>query len=162
MPADGSSGPLTWTNVIALVGLFLVIFGGGWTLFQTQISGLEHRLKEAQALSERRDGMLKEELQRRETELKAAIHDLQEELQRRRAEFVGHPEFNQFQKKSDDRWHTQADINRQTTEAFVSAKAWEVWRAASEQRLKHLEEMYGRITDDIHRLTVPPAKGSER
>lgn len=149
---------MSWTNIIAVVGLFLVVFGGGWTLFQTQISTLERRLSEINALSERRDAVLREELQRRENELKGTMRDFSEELRRRREEFVGHPEFREFQNNANDRWNTQAAINKQAIDAYLTVKAWQAWQTGNDERLKRIEGAQERMTNDIHRWVMPPSK----
>lgn len=147
--------PLSWTNVVAVISLFLVVFGGGWTLFQTQISSMERMLKEVQASSERRDNAIRDELQRREAEIKTQIRDIEAELQRRRLEFMSQAEFGQFRNNADDRWKTQADINRKVDDAYVNVKTFEVWKKLAEERMRQTENNYIRAVDELHRVFRP-------
>lgn len=104
---------LSWANVIATLGFAVVVFGMGAAFVQNQIATVEKEI----------------EIIRADT---VAIH---EELLQRRQEFVTQFEFRQFQQSMNDRWMTQAEINRQTADTYLSIKAWDAWRSERDRTI---------------------------
>jgi hypothetical protein len=158
--ASGNQPSLTWPNIIGTIGVTLVLAGGMWTLFQQQISSLEKgfdvrfhslELKENNRYDEsrRREEETIREFDRRtadrrlaDTALHKRLDGIEAQLLQRNEQFVTQKEFQQAQKAADDRWRTQADINRQAMDAYLTTKAWEAWRG---ERDKLTNEMNERI-----------------
>ncbi len=44
-PNGAPAGHFTWANLIALLALLVITFGGSWTLFQAQFSSLEKTIE---------------------------------------------------------------------------------------------------------------------
>lgn len=134
-----------WTVLIAGATLFTGVLVGLWALMQSQLSALERAQKLKNDCQDEDVQAIRYELERREVELKRQIEKIEDELARRRSEFVHADAFSQFQKAADDRWNMQSVINERAVESYLSAKAWEAWRAERDKLIERIEQQIDKI-----------------
>ncbi len=133
--AAGSNPELTWANIVGTLVFLVALISLAGTVIQNQINSVKEEVR-----------IMERGLLRRDEEIKSDIKDIRSELLMRRQEFVTQFEFRQFSTSADDRWKTQAEINKQAIDAYLSTKAFEAWKSGREQisnevsvRLRELE-----------------------
>jgi hypothetical protein len=125
-------------------------------LAQAQINSLVQQIQRNDKDSADRDKRQAEELARREAEIKATIHQIQDELDRRRNVFVTKDVWEREIVARNDKWHAQEEINRQAIDAYLRSKSFDAWKAefdlnrASSQ--KAAEAHLNRILQDLDNL----------
>lgn len=104
MPMRGNGRlPISWPSLVSTLGLALALVGGFWGITQTQFSSMYGLIQENKASQERILQAVRADSLRNDTELKAELQFLRQQFISRRPEFVGQPEFHQFQKAITDR-----------------------------------------------------------
>lgn len=146
---DSTAPQLTWPNIIGTLGVTLVLAGGAWTLYQSQRAAdreyIDARFRAFDARGDERQTVLvrrQDELRERTQEIVKQLHD----------RVLSKDQFHEFGKSIDERWKTQAEINRQSIDAYLSVKAWEAWRAERDKLIAQLE----RRINELERQKLMP------
>lgn len=127
--ATERNGPqLTWANVIGTFMAVAVITGGAVAYVRDQISALKDDIALLRSTAGERDKTAERRLDKIDAELIA-----------RNEKFPTIIHFNEFKKTMDDRWRTQAEINKQAIDAYLSARAFDAWKPERDRRLDGIE-----------------------
>lgn len=145
MKPNGSPPQLTWANIIGTAGFLVLLLGLGGTVIQYQFGNIKDDRQRDRELNQQNDIKLSAELLRRETEIKNEISGIRAELNDRRKEFPTQFQFQEYKERADTRWQTQADINKQAIDAYLSTKAWEAWRGERDRLISELNRRIDRL-----------------
>lgn len=120
--------PAVWTAIVAAITLLVLISGGLAAIIQSQLNGIAK-------LAEVRAECLDQTIRNVDKDISA----IRQELIGRRKEFFHRDEFELFRNSLNDKWLSQAEINKQATESHLSIKAWNAWKAERDIRSVAME-----------------------
>jgi malate synthase len=138
-PEQPSGIQFTATHIFSALAFFVALCGLAGALVSNQITTLKDDVTLARGIADRRLEQLSAELHRREAEIKTEINTQRQELLDRRQQFPTQFQFGEFKSSIDDRWRTQAEINKQALDAYLSTKAWEAWRVERDKLIGQIE-----------------------
>ena len=99
---------LTWANLVATIGVLILMVGGFWALVQSEFSAIRSQMQDKVSALEKRNDVQDRELR-----------DIHNELLQRRNEFVQQFEFRQFENSANDRGaHRPRSTGRRSTRIF--------------------------------------------
>lgn len=134
-PATNSGLQVSWTSIVSTLALIVVVAGGGWTLFQSQLASVREANSLERSGLEKLLDALRADLQRREVEIKEQIRTINSELLSRRQEFPTQHELKAFEKR----------VDQYMQQPYLIRGEFEVWRTeqgrAMDQMLRRIEKL---------------------
>ena len=128
MTDENNKASLSLPAMLSVVSLIFVIFAAGWTLMQVQFVNVE-----------KVQITIREDLVRREAEIKATLKDLQAEIDKRYTLFLPRSEYAEFQARFLERVNSVEQQVRLLEQTRPAASEIQAILKALEQRIAGLE-----------------------
>lgn len=96
---NNDSPRIAYGTIISTLGFVASVVYGIWALNQAQLASIERQISSEHTQFSQQFQQNREELARRESEVKSQIANIETDLSRRRQEFVGQDEFRQFRER---------------------------------------------------------------
>ncbi len=102
---SGATTPSNGINlqvIISIAGLILILFGGGWTLFQTQFSYIAKQVEDVRFIANDNSTRLAHEQEVREQAITSRLQAIQADLIRDRQDYINQAQFASWQSRVTD------------------------------------------------------------